>query len=86
MSDGTYPINLTPSKERKRPMSTLTPERMAGKLRYAKTVISAYREALSLVGKDYLFDLSMAERNIGEVLNALEDTLPVKPETEEDKE
>lgn len=61
-------------------MSTLTPERMAGKLRYAKTVISAYREALSLVGKDYLFDLSMAERNIGEVLNAIEESLPVKKE------
>lgn len=86
MSDDTYPIHPTPDKERKSPMSTLTPERMAGKLRYAKTVISAYREALSLVGKDYLFDLSMAERNIGEVLNALEETLPVKTETEEDKE
>lgn len=79
MSDDTYPIHPTPSPERKT-MSTLTPERMAGKLRYAKTVISAYREALSLVGKDYLFDLSMAERNIGEVLNALEESLPVKKE------
>ena len=79
MSDDTYPIHPTPDKERK-PMSTLTPERMAGKLRYAKTVISAYREALSLVGKDYLFDLSMAERNVGEVLNAIEESLPVKKE------
>lgn len=83
MSDDTYPIHPTPDKERK-PMSTLTPERMAGKLRYAKTVISAYREALSLVGKDYLFDLSMAERNIGEVCNAIEADLSKKETTHDD--
>lgn len=83
MSDDAYPIHPTPDKERKT-MSTLTPERMAGKLRYAKTVISAYREALSLVGKDYLFDLSMAERNIGEVCNAIEADLSKKETPHDD--
>lgn len=79
MSDDTYPIHPTPDKERK-PMSTLTPERMAGKLRYAKTVINAYREALGLVGHGYLLELTLAERNIGEVLNAIEESIPVKKE------